>query len=175
MVHHQGDDTLCIEKPNSALLGSLLSFSLRSRSFHQHRETVSFGTHIAQPKFEIASWSFPDQYGQGVYALRPYENSTGSWLNATSTSLYYYDACVIEWDAGVFLKLNVYCLFNSTLTGATSLENGLLLLRHSVTVTDNYGVVFTKENFTVSGYQVWSGQYMDVYSFGNLEFPSDLR
>ena len=56
-------------------------------------------------KFVLAEWDYPDEYGQGIYGFRFYENSTGSWVAAPwyndIGSFYFlhdYDAIFHEWQ-----------------------------------------------------------------------------
>lgn len=108
-------------------------------------------------KFVIASWDHPDQYGQGIYLLHFYENSTGSWLPAwyyiegvgKFSTLHYYDSYdYFNFSAGVAMKIRVETLFNQTLVGVGSTSEGQNYLRHDVIVSDAYGVVFSQQNFT---------------------------
>ena len=119
-------------------------------------------------QFIIASWDYPDEYGQGIYQVRFYENSTGSWVAAPwyyvggeldglpFYPLHSYDPYILNWSEGVAMKLRVYSLFNQTLAEAGSTAEGQRYLRHDVTVSDGYGIVFSQENFT----------YYDVTEFG---------
>lgn len=100
------------------------------------------------PKFILASWDYPDEYGQGVYALRVYENSTGSWVSASGW-IDYYETVVLEWEGEVAIKIKCLSTINATLTGASSSYAGRLYIRHNVTVTNSLdAVVFSKQNFT---------------------------
>jgi len=110
--------------------------------------------------FVLSSWEFPDEYGQGVYMLRFDENSTGSWVYAPwyyvgepldglpFYSLFSDSPYVLNWSAGVAMKLRVYTYFNHTLTGAGSISEGRNYLRHSVTVFSAAEMVFSQQNFT---------------------------
>lgn len=113
-------------------------------------------------KFVLAAWSYPDEYGQGIYGYRIYENSTGDWesfgyeyqVGTTMGTFYFvhpdtFDVDVFDWTAGVFIKLRFYFTLNSTLTGATDLTNGKNYFRHSIIVIDlNESTVFSQQNFT---------------------------
>lgn len=113
---------------------------------------------LEQPaQFVIASWDHPDEYGQGIYLLHFYENSTGSWLPAwyyidgvgKFYTLHYYDSYdYFNFSAGVAMKIRVETLFNQTLVGVESTSEGQKYLRHDVTVSDAYGIVFSQQNFT---------------------------
>ena len=99
------------------------------------------------PRFVIAGWDYPDEYGQGVEGIELYENSTGSWL--LYETYFYSDDTNIDWNISVEIKLRVYTWFNSTLTGAGSSNEGKLYQQHNVVVTDAASTtIFSKQNFT---------------------------
>jgi hypothetical protein len=119
----------------------------------------------AEPKFAIASWSFPDPYGQGIEGFFIYENSTGSWLIVDGYSTHD-DPNVFNWTVGVAIKLFCYTWFNSTLTGATSGANGKNFQRHSVIVTDLAdNTVFSKQNFTYDSVDTGIEPFMWLYGY----------
>ena len=103
----------------------------------------------AKAQFVIASWDFPDEYGQGIDTITIFGNSTGSWV---SVGNYEYDeVSELEWTASVGIKLDVWTWFNSTLTGAGTTNEGKLLQQHNVIVTQGNGtIVFSQQNFTYS-------------------------
>jgi len=113
--------------------------------------------------FVLASWDFPDEYGQGIDTITVYENSTGSWV---SVGNYDYDeASVLDWEVGVAIKLKVWTWFNSTLTGAGSTNEGKNYQRHNVTVTDfSDTIVFSQQNFTVVFYDYGEPSSMWYYT-----------
>lgn len=124
-------------------------------------------------QFVLASWSYPDEYGQGIYGLRFYENSTAAWVAAPYYIdgspfffLHSYDPYILNWSEGVAMKLRVYSLFNQTHLGIESTSEGQKYLRHDVTVSYAYGVVFSQQNFT----------YYDVTEFGeeNYEYEYEV-
>lgn len=99
-------------------------------------------------QFVIASWDYPDEYGQGIYAMRVYENSTGSWVNVGGW-IEYYESATFDWNASIGIKIQCESTLNATLTGAASSSDGNNYLRHNVTVTlVNGTVVFSQQNFT---------------------------
>jgi hypothetical protein len=105
----------------------------------------------AQPKFVIASWDYPDEYGQGIDAFGVYENSTGSWLAVGGfvPNVAYNEEGSFDWNASLGIKIRVYCLINSTLVGFGSVAEGKLYQQHDVVVTQSNGtVVFSQQNFT---------------------------
>lgn len=105
---------------------------------------------LEQPaKFVLASWDFPDEYGQGIPYFEFFENSTGSWVSLE----YYYEyfnSYIVEWNASVFIKLRCTTIFNNTLIGAIDTDDGKLYQQHSVIVTtpSESEPVFSQQNFT---------------------------
>jgi len=118
----------------------------------------------AKAQFVIASWDFPDEYGQGIDAVKCYENSTGDWVAAPYYTHYYPDYYeelgtfyflphyqnyyFYNWSAGASIKIRVNTLLNSTLTGATDLADGQNYHKHSVVVTHLGTTIFSQDNFT---------------------------
>jgi len=43
----------------------------------------------AKAQFVIASWDFPDEYGQGIYGFFPLENSSGDWWPYSGPMIYF--------------------------------------------------------------------------------------
>jgi len=104
----------------------------------------------ANPKFIIASWDYPDEYGQGIETFDVYENSTGSWVNVGGPSDWD-ESGIFDWNASVAIKLKCWTWFNSTLTGVGSTNEGKLYQQHNVIVTqNNRTIVFSQQNFTYS-------------------------
>ncbi len=110
----------------------------------------------AKAQFVLASWYYPDEYGQGIAGLKFYENSTGSWVAApyyTDLGVFYYlnyyeTGYTLNWSAGVAIKIRVDTWLNSTLTGAEDLADGQNFQQHNVTVTNLGSVIFSQQNFT---------------------------
>ena len=102
----------------------------------------------ARARFALSSWDFPDEYGQGIDTITVEGNSTGSWV---SVGNYEYDeASVLDWNASVAINLKCWTWFNSTLTGASSTNDGKNYQRHNVIVTALGVTVFSQQNFTYS-------------------------
>jgi len=102
----------------------------------------------AKTQFVLASWDFPDKYGQGMDTITIYGNSTGSWV---AVGNYEYDEpSTLDWNESVAIKLKVWSWFNSTLTGAVDTNDGKNYLRHSVIVTALGVTIFSQQNFTYS-------------------------
>ena len=118
------------------------------------------------PKFVLAEWDYPDEYGQGIYAFSFWENSTGSWVAAPWYTHYYPDYHEEEgefyflqsdqdyrlnWSEGVAMKIRVFTTFNNTVIGAIDEADGQNYQRHSINVTaSGLGItkVFSQQNFT---------------------------
>lgn len=99
-------------------------------------------------QFVFAGWDWPDANYQGIKNVKIYENSSGSWVQVGD----YYEhtnSNIIEWPAGVGIKLIVFSYMNQTLTGVADVAEGALFLRHNVTVTNRQGTsIFSQANFT---------------------------
>jgi hypothetical protein len=119
--------------------------------------------HIDQNKqdrcayFTLASWDYPDEYDQGLFGMKFWENSTGDWVGApwyTELGQFYYctssmsDYYTYNVTAGASLKVRVDTTLNATLTGATDLEDGKNYFRTNVTVTCLGTTVFSQQNLT---------------------------
>jgi len=115
--------------------------------------------------FTLASWDYPDEYDQGLFGMKFWENSTGDWVAAPWYTHYYPDYheelgqfyyCTSSMSdyytynvtAGASLKMRVDTTLNATLTGATDLEDGKNYFRTSVTVTCVGTIVFSQQNLT---------------------------
>ena len=113
----------------------------------------------AKAQFVIASWAYPDEYGQGIYQIRLNENSTGDWLTF-GDAIEYGDSTTIAWNVSVGIKLFCYTRINNTLIGAIDLEDGENYQKHNVVVTLGNGtIVFSQQNFT----KLSSNDYSDPY------------
>lgn len=112
----------------------------------------------ARAQFILASWDYPDEYGQGILGIKMWENSTGSWIAApyyTDLGQFYYlnyhqTDYTYNWSAGAAMKLRADTLLNNTLVGAVDLADGQNYLRHNVTVTHHGDLIFSQQNFTYS-------------------------
>lgn len=128
-----------------------------------------------QANFVIASWDYPDQHGQGIYMIRFYENSTGSWVAAPwyyvggaldglpFYSLHEYDPYTLNWSAGVAMKIRVYTTLNESLVGVATTAEGQQYLQHDVVVSNPYETVFSQQNFTY--YDATDGGDLYVYEY----------
>ena len=143
------------------LIGVALQFV--NLSSYRNRPTTTYPIgEVGSTHFLLASWNHPDNYGQGIYAFRIYENTTGSWQPAFFSFGYTveYDDSeheLFEWNASVFIMLRVWSTINATLVGASDADEGENYHRHNVTVTDRGGVtVFEQQNFTyVNAVEGW--------------------
>ena len=103
----------------------------------------------AKAQFVLASWDYPDEYGQGLYQYVIHENTTGTEWTPVGGIHYYNETNIHEWEVGYCIKLRIYAHFNSTLTGATDIDDGLNYQRLNITVTDFIGTeLFSEDNLT---------------------------
>lgn len=122
-----------------------------------------------EPKttFTLASWTYPDDYGQGIVSFSCYTNVTGSWVVVNEAGRNYLSSSnVIEWNASAFIKLFVTTSLNKTLLSLNSTALGKNYLRHNITVTDQLGAeVFSAENFTYYNVSYDSEYAVDLYYY----------
>ena len=122
-------------------------------------------------QFVLASWSYPDEYGQGIEQIQVEENSTnpGTWEGVDLRK--WHENQEYDWNVSVFIRLRVFAWMNNSLVGATDLEDGWNYQRLNVTVTiDNGTTVFSQQNFTTfvkyDTYDpMWSYQYYVILNF----------
>ena len=107
-------------------------------------------TQAAQFVISSASWSYPDEYGQGIQYLSVY-NSTGDWIDTIGynvTGSWLYEQDVFEIPSNETLTIAVYSWLNRTYLGLSDFEQGKNVLRHSIIVSYPSVTVFTQQNFT---------------------------
>ena len=131
-------------------------------------------------KFAIA-WTYDgisgsasfDEYGQGFYEYYVSENvsSPPNWINVGGIR-YFNQSTVIEWEVGVPIQIRIFCFFNSTLTGAPTLDDGLNYQRINVTVTGFLNEVMYEEDDITNFYktsffdaEMWLYGYETVLGF----------
>lgn len=121
----------------------------------------------AKATFILASWTYPDEYGQGIVSFSCYTNVTGSWVVVGEAGRNYLSASnVIDWNASEFIKLYVTASLNKTLIGLNSTALGRNYIRHNITVTDQFGAeVFSAENFTYYSVSYDSEYAVDLYYY----------
>lgn len=124
-------------------------------------------------QFYIASWSYPDTYGQGIYSIHAQSNRTGSWVTY-DTRAYDEAASPINWNVSQAIRLLVWTVVNSTLLGISTISQGFNFLKHNVSVTDQFGAeVFSQQNFTyyqnITDSEMFWYQYYVVLDFSPLE------
>lgn len=102
----------------------------------------------AKARFVLASWDFPDEYGQGIDGIELYENSTGSWIQVGGYHDYTEDH-IYDWKISGSIKIICYTWFDSELAEVSTTNEGKLSQRHNISVTQfNGSTVFSQQNFT---------------------------
>ena len=124
----------------------------------------------AKAQFVLASWDFPDEYGQGLNLFGFYENSTGSWLSFTGSVYEPDQSYIINWNTSGSIMLRCYAFLNSTLTGAIDEADGKNYQQHNVIVTSGGQTVFSQQNFTFYNFEdladpMWYYGYEVVLNF----------
>ena len=126
--------------------------------------------------FSIASWPFPDVYGQGIYEVEVWQNFTGSWVKVDvidyqNTT----DDFVLTPNVGI--RFHVHTELNNTIIDASTPSEGNNHIRHNITVLDAHGFqVFSQQNFTSyewsqNGPRLFYNHYL-VFDFLPIESTS---
>jgi len=146
LVHNQGDDSLPMNKKAIASVIALLTIGLLVASIPP-----------AKAQFVLASWDYPDEYGQGIrnVALEQYIN--GEWVALTDPSPpkgYYYSGSAFNITSGTNgggnISIVVQCFLNATLCGIDDIDDGPALIRHTITVTNTTATVFYQQGFDLT-------------------------
>lgn len=103
----------------------------------------------AKSTFVLASWSFPDAYGQGISTWYAQTNHTGSWVTYESAGYLDSDPSPFAWNESQAMKILTWVSMNYTLTGASSLANGKNFIRQGIAIYDSSDdLAFSQQNFT---------------------------
>ena len=131
----------------------------------------------AKAQFVMASWDYPDEYGQGVYGFFVLDNSSGSFMPWSGPIILPDNASIFEAEAGISLGLEMRITVNYTFLGledpdpynhSAELHPALNYVRLNVTVTALAEVVFSQDNFT---YNLEAGDMGDgVWYYGQEVF-----
>jgi len=127
----------------------------------------------AQSQFVLASWDYPDEYGQGIYSITPDENSSGYWEHIESAPGFIYstsenDTFIV--DQGLSIRFDVRVMVNYTFLGVSA-EAALNLIRLNLTVTVLNNITFSIQNMTYNyvggdyGDGVWWYSFVDILNF----------
>ncbi len=136
--------------------------------------TIGFSTiPPAKAQFVLASWDYPDEYGQGIYSITPDENSSGYWSHIESSPGFIYsdsenNSFVV--DAGISIRLDVRVFVNYTFLGVSDPDT-LNYIRLNVTVLSLGDTIFSIQNMTYNsvggdiGDGIWWYSFVDVLNF----------
>jgi len=126
-------------------------------------------------RFIISSWDYPDEYGQGIEVVWPYENSTGSWVPLHDPAfVFWYEETIFEVNAtgNNALKIGVSANINHTLFdfGPDKADNASAraIMRVGIEVSNSSDIVFSLSNMTWDGSvfddtaTTWAISYADV-------------
>ena len=112
----------------------------------------------AKAQFVLASWGYPDEYGQGIEVVWPYENSTGSWVALHDPAfVFWYEETLFEVNAtgNNALKIGVSANINHTLFdfGPDKSDNASAraIMRVGIEVRNTSEIVFSQANMTWDG------------------------
>jgi len=120
--------------------------------------------------FILAAWDYPDDYGQGIDAIRAWQYQSGSWVRVDHTDPFDYgynqgnNTFVIQ-ETGA-LQVQVKHYVNKTHIGATTYSEAQNYFRHNAVVsTPSNSSVFSLQNFTyVSGSDASDPMYYYLYN-----------
>ena len=143
----------------------------------QEQETANLVLNNGQSQFALASWDFPDEYGQGIYSITPDENSSGYWSHIESAPGFLYSTSENNSflvDAGCSIRLDVRVYVNYTLLGVSDPDT-LNYIRLNVTVLSLGDTIFSIQNMTYDylggnlGDGIWWYSFVDVLNFLTVE------
>ena len=104
---------------------------------------------LEKATFVLSGWDYPDSYGQGIYYLAVYGNSTGSWVWESPTVYSTDPTITFSWNSSVGIKIRVYTWLNNTLVGADDIADGRNYHRHTISVVDELdNSIWGKNNIT---------------------------
>ena len=134
---------------------------------------VSIQPTKAQAQFTLATWAYPDEYGQGIYSITPDENSSGTWAHIESTPGFIYSTSEnnsFTIDQGLSIRFDVRVLVNYTFLGVSAAA-ALNLIRLNLTVTVLNNITFSIQNMTYNelggdfGNGLWWYSFRDILNF----------
>lgn len=131
-----------------------------------------------QAAFIISSWSFPDEYGQGVYIVTPYQNSSGSFVTIPNPdtgigTCYWNNATTYHrnFTANTALRFDARVLLNYTRLGLShpaDIDLGRNYLRVNLEMFLVSESVFSLQNMTFDNLDglyetgIWWYAYVDI-------------
>ena len=116
------------------------------------------------PRFVIAGWDHPDQYGQGIYAITVSQNISGSWIGIAN--LYSYNSTIVEINATENIQIQFRGWLNNSVVGATSLEDGKNYVRHSADIYEGTGhLLFSRQGGVCTYSHIYSDPNMFQYYY----------
>lgn len=131
----------------TAFIIGVLLFAIFPVTTHQSKQTET-------AKFVLAAWDYPDEYGQGIEAVRVSENISGSWVSITPFDLTSGEATGLEVnESATGIKILVKCWLNNTIVEAVDFDDGKNYIRHSVVlyqIGHPFDIIFSQQNFTYS-------------------------
>lgn len=105
-------------------------------------------------RYIVATWSYPDDFGNGIDGFVFQQNSSGSWVdvpNAHSSQFGTYK----PWNETssfsynyTFLRIEVWCYLNATHLGISDPNDAYLYQRHNISVSLRGNTTFSQQNFT---------------------------
>jgi hypothetical protein len=95
-------------------------------------------------QFIVASWEYPDEYGQGISTIMLYEDGDlEGFCNYNNAS----NEFIISEGDNITLRVTTY--INQTVVGVGTVEAGKAYIRHSIVIsTPSNSSFFSQQNFT---------------------------
>jgi len=134
----------------SIIIILVLSVVLLFPTWERPSTQITNSQNYEQPmySFSLASWGYPDQYGQGILNMTIQYYYNGSAVEAD----YYPTNSTISLivDAEEDITIIVYSWLNNTLVGADDYNDAKNYFRHNASLFLNNGTeIFSQENFTI--------------------------
>ena len=105
----------------------------------------------AKAQFVLASWDYPDEYGQGIDEVYVAHNKSGSFVDFSGSPYSAGDNTTIglSTGGGYHLRFTIYVQLNRTRISLSKPWNdGHLFIRLAVTVTAGSTLIFSQQNLT---------------------------
>ena len=126
-------------------------------------------------KFILSSWSYPDEYGQGIEFVTVYQNVSGSWELLSDGNIIPTASTAFEINETITgIKIRVRCWLNNTMVGASDITDSKKYIRHNATLFLAGGIdpVYSLENFT---FETGGSGYYPMYWYDyNGTIPFDF-
>lgn len=139
LVRDKGESTVPMKKKLGVASVCLLLVSLL---------IVTAPQPVRSAQFVLASWDYPDEYGQGILGVIVYENSTGAWVFLENVG--YDESSTVEVNDSLALKIVPFFVINHTFHELTDIAEAKAIIRGSIEMTLLGETLFSQTNMTYS-------------------------